>query len=151
MAIIPSSRGVVFYDPTHRLYQTSYQANANLTDFTYTMQDIIDTVNASAESVSEETQAARSALASGDKSVVTSQMISEDVKPGEVIIILGISNIGASFGNSLPVTSTQENAYFKAPIIINHSQYTQTMSCLDMLVKCGKVSLQVVIHYSMLT
>ena len=54
MAIIPSSRGVVFYDPTHRLYQTSYQANANLTDFSYTMQDIIDTVT---NSVVENTSA----------------------------------------------------------------------------------------------
>ena len=124
MAIIPSSRGVVFYDPTHRLYQTSYQANANLTDFTYTMQDIIDTVNASAESVSEETLAARSALAAGVNPTVSAQMVAETVKPGEVIIILGVSNIGASFGNSLPVTSTQANAYFKKPIIINHSQYT---------------------------
>ena len=123
MAIIPSSRGVVFYDPTHRLYQTSYQANANLTDFTYTMQDIIDTVNAS-ESVSEETLAARSALQSGINPAVSAQMVAETVKPGEVIIILGISNIGASFGNSLPTTSTQENAYFKKPIIINYSQYT---------------------------
>jgi len=49
MAIIPSSRGVVFYDPTHRLYKTSNQSNANLTDQAYTMQDIIDTVNASTE------------------------------------------------------------------------------------------------------
>jgi len=40
MAIIPSSRGVVFYDPTHRLYKTSNQSNANLTDQAYTMQDI---------------------------------------------------------------------------------------------------------------
>ena len=49
MAIIPSSRGVVFYDPTHRLYRTANQSNANLTDQAYTMQDIIDTVNASTE------------------------------------------------------------------------------------------------------
>jgi len=123
MAIIPSSRGVVFYDPTHRLYQTSYQANTNLTDFAYTMQDIIDTVNAS-ESISEETQAAKNALAEGVNPTVSSQMVSETVKPGEVIIILGVNNIGASFGNSLPTTSTQENAYFKKPIIINHSEYT---------------------------
>jgi len=127
MAIIPSSRGVVFYDPTHRLYQTSYQANANLTDFTYTMQDIIDTVNASAtESLSEETRAAKTALAEGINPTVSAQMVAETVKPGEVIIILPISNIGASFGNSLPVTSTQANAYFKKPVIINHSQYTNT-------------------------
>tara|TARA_R100000479_G_scaffold172809_1_gene117842 strand:- start:2406 stop:4469 length:2064 start_codon:yes stop_codon:yes gene_type:complete len=49
MAIIPSSRGVVFYDPSHRLYKTANQSNANLTDQAYTMQDIIDTVNASTE------------------------------------------------------------------------------------------------------
>ena len=122
MAIIPSSRGVVFYDPTHRLYQTSYQANANLTDFTYTMQDIIDTVNASAESVSEETQAARSALASGDKSVVTAQMISEDVKPGEVTLIVKITAIGDSFGNLFPTTSRWANMRMQfPPVIINKS------------------------------
>tara|TARA_R100000353_G_scaffold61207_2_gene48421 strand:- start:5348 stop:6541 length:1194 start_codon:yes stop_codon:yes gene_type:complete len=127
MAIIPSSRGVVFYDPTHRLYQTSYQANANLTDFTYTMQDIIDTVNASAESVSEETQAARSALASGDKSVVTAQMISEDVKPGEVTLIVKITAIGDSFGNLFPTTSRWANMRMQfPPVIINKSNYTNS-------------------------
>ena len=123
MAIIPSSRGVVFYDPTHRLYQTSYQANTNLTDFAYTMQDIIDTVNAS-ESVSVETQIALNSLTDGTNPTVSAQMISETVKPGEVIIILGVNNIGAEFGNSLPVTSTKSNAFFNKPIIINHSQYT---------------------------
>jgi len=47
MAIIPSSRGTMFYDPQHRLYQTSNQGNMNHTDQVYTMQDIIDTVAAS--------------------------------------------------------------------------------------------------------
>ena len=44
MAIIPSSRGTMFYDPQHRLYQTSNQSNMNDTDQIYTMQDIKDTV-----------------------------------------------------------------------------------------------------------
>ena len=44
MALIPVNHNVVFWDPTARLYQTANQANANTTDFAYTMQDIIDTV-----------------------------------------------------------------------------------------------------------
>jgi len=44
MALIPVNHNVVFWDPTDRLYQTANQANANTTDFAYTMQDIIDTV-----------------------------------------------------------------------------------------------------------
>ena len=121
MAIIPASRGVVFYDPTHRLYQTSYQANANLTDFTYTMQDIIDTVNAS-ETLGAETQVALSALSSG---TATPQMISETVKPGEVILIMRIANIGSSYGNLIPTTATDGGLVIQfPPLIINKSDYT---------------------------
>ena len=78
MAIIPASRGVVFYDPTHRLYQTSYQANANLTDFAYTMQDIIDTVT---DSVVENTSAVANYTII-ERNAETSQALSETVKEG---------------------------------------------------------------------
>ncbi len=126
MAIIPASRGVVFYDPTDRLYQTSYQANANLTDFAYTMQDIIDTVNAS-ESVSAETQAALSSLAIGNNPAVTAQMISDDVKPGEVILIMKILAIGGSFGNLFPTSQTGTQMVMQfPPVVINKSNYTNS-------------------------
>jgi len=126
MAIIPASRGVVFYDPTDRLYQTSYQANANLTDFAYTMQDIIDTVNAS-ESVSAETQAALSSLAIGNNPAVTAQMISDDVKPGEVTLIMKILAIGGSFDNLFPTSQTGTQMVMQfPPIVINKSNYTNS-------------------------
>ena len=88
MAIIPASRGVVFYDPTHRLYQTSYQANANLTDFSYTMQDIIDTVT---NSVVENTSAVANYIIPVNRNSEASRALSETVKEGEVVLIFPVT------------------------------------------------------------
>jgi len=132
MAIIPASRGVIFYDPDHRLYKTSNQANANLTDMAYTMQDIIDTVNAS-ESVSSETQTVLTSLSGAVYTDEVAQSLSETVNPGDVSIIYPIKSIrgGGSPNNSnnyvdpMPgFEGVGASAYFDKPIIINRSQYT---------------------------
>jgi len=139
MAIIPASRGVVFYDPTDRLYQTSYQANANLTDFAYTMQDIIDTVNAS-EAVSSTTQTLMASIPAPGPAenfyILNDEMaqaVSEDVDAGDVTLIFPIKSIraGGSESNSQNYLDPHPGfqgighyCLFEKPIIINKSQYT---------------------------
>lgn len=137
MAIIPASRGVVFYDPTHRLYQTSYQSNANLTDFTYTMQDIIDTVNESATTAeSRAVEEVKSSLAISDRSAVAQQALSQTVKEGEVVLIFPVtafSSSNAKYYNFTAFANIQDPiiaglglSVKHPPIIINKTDYSLT-------------------------
>tara|TARA_R100000315_G_scaffold33897_1_gene13865 strand:+ start:300 stop:1505 length:1206 start_codon:yes stop_codon:yes gene_type:complete len=133
MAIIPASRGVVFYDPTHRLYQTSYQANANLTDFSYTMQDIIDTVT---NSVVENTSAVANYIIPVNRNSEASRALSETVKEGEVVLIFPVtafSSNNSSYYNFTAFANIQDPiipglglTVKHPPIIINKTNYSLT-------------------------